>query len=257
MKLTLLGSGTSTGVPVSGCQCLVCRSSNPRNKRLRTSAALQREDGTTLLIDASSDFRQQALRADLRRVDAVLFTHSHADHILGIDDLRAFNFIQKKAIPCYATKETLRDIRHIFSYVFNPDPKYLGGGIPKLDLHEIDGESPFEVEGVLVQPLPVLHGPLPVTGYRFGDLAYLTDVKEIPPATLARVQGVKYLLLDGLRHEAHKTHLTISEAVEVAKMIGAQHTWLIHMTHTVDHEMTEAALPPSIRLGYDGLTIEF
>lgn len=257
MRLTLLGSGTSTGVPVPGCRCSVCLSPDPRNNRLRTSAAISSPSGSTILIDASSDFRQQALRAGLARIDAVLFTHSHADHILGIDDLRAFNFIQKQAIPCFGTADTLNDIRHIFSYVFNPDPRYLGGGIPKLDLFEIDGHTPFKVVDHQVVPIPLLHGRLPVTGYRFGELAYLTDVKEIPSASMEQLKGVKYLLLDGLRQEAHKTHLTIPEAVEAAKSIGAEQTWLIHMTHTVEHDATNATLPKAVQLGYDGLEIDF
>lgn len=256
MKLTILGSGTSTGVPLPGCTCAVCRSTNPRNKRLRTSALLSTEHGKNILIDASTDLRQQALTHGIARVDAVLFTHAHADHILGIDDLRAFNFVQKAAIPCYGTGRTLNDIKKVFHYIFNPDPSYKGGGLARLELHEVAEKALLSLAGAELQLFPLLHGHLRVSGFRVGKLAYATDVKEIPAESREFLAGLKYLILDGLRFEPHSTHLTIPEAIEVSREIGAELTYLIHMTHTIDHDEVNAKLPPNVRLAYDGLQLD-
>lgn len=253
--LTILGSGTSTGVPIPGCQCSVCTSSNPKNKRLRTSALLSLNTQCNILIDTTTDFRAQALRADIRHVQAVLFTHAHADHILGIDDLRAFNFIQRSAIPCYGSTRTLLEIKKLFSYVFNPDPDYIGGGIPRLELHEIDELQEFIINGFRITPFPMLHGRLPVTGYRIGDCAYATDVKTIPESSLDKLRGLKTLFLDGLRMEDHPAHLTIPEAISLAQKIKAEKTYLIHMTHTVNFEEINQDLPEGIELAYDGLVV--
>jgi len=253
--LTVLGSGTSTGVPIPGCQCSVCTSNHPKNKRLRTSALLSLGPQCNILIDTTTDFRAQALRADIRHVEAVLFTHAHADHILGIDDLRAFNFIQRRAIPCYGSARTLMEIKKLFSYVFNPDPDYIGGGIPRLALHEIDESQDIIINGFTITPFPMLHGRLPVTGFRIGDCAYATDVKQIPESSLDKLTGLKTLLLDGLRMEEHPAHLTIPEAISLAQKIKAEKTYLIHMTHTVDFEVVSRDLPEGIELAYDGLVV--
>jgi phosphoribosyl 1,2-cyclic phosphate phosphodiesterase len=190
-------------------------------------------------------------------VDAVLYTHSHADHILGIDDLRAFNYVQGGPIPCYGTKATFDDIRSMFSYAFKPNPLYQGGGVPKLSLVEISGQDELEVCGTRVLPLPLMHGKLPVLGYRIGSLAYLTDTNFILPESRARLTGLSHLILDGLRFEPHPSHFSIPEAIKVAQEIGARETWLIHMTHSVDYEATNASLPAGIQLAYDGLTLDF
>ncbi len=224
---------------------------------MRTSAFIEARPGTNILIDTSTDLRHQALAWGLGRVDAVLFTHSHADHILGIDDLRAFNFVQNMAIPCFGTAETLQDIRQMFSYVFNPNPLYQGGGVPKLITHEIDGVSPLEIAGTTIQPIPLMHGKLSVSGFRCGQLAYLTDTNSIPESSMTLLKGVRYLILDGLRMESHPSHFSIPEAVQVAALIGAEKTWLTHMTHTVDYASVNATLPAGIELAYDGLSIEF
>jgi len=256
MHLHILGCGTSTGVPVIGCGCGVCTSPDPRNKRSRTSAYLRLDNGSTLLIDASMDLRFQALRDNLRRIDAVLFTHAHADHIFGIDDLRGFNFAQRQTIPCYATAATLAEIRYYFRYVFDVKP-HSGGALPQITLHEIDETRPFELCGITVQPFRVMHGALAVTGYRFGDLAYATDCNAIPSETKAALGGVKHLVLDALRHERHSTHFTISDAVAVAQELAIPNTYLIHMGHTIDYQRESEKLPSGIRFCYDGMEIRF
>jgi phosphoribosyl 1,2-cyclic phosphate phosphodiesterase len=224
---------------------------------MRTSAFVEVAPGTNILIDSTTDLRHQALAWGLTRVDAVLYTHSHADHILGIDDLRAFNYVQGGPIPCYGTKATFDDIRSMFSYAFNPNPLYQGGGVPRLMLNEISGEEELEVCGARVLPIPLIHGKLPVLGYRIGSLAYLTDTNFIPPESRARLSGLSHLILDGLRFEPHPSHFSIPEAIEVAREIGANQTWLIHMTHSVDYDAINSSLPAGIQLAYDGLSLEF
>ena len=257
MKLTILGCGTSTGVPVPGCHCAVCKSSHPRNKRTRTSALCTLDTGQNILIDTSPDLRTQALVNNIERVDAVLFTHSHADHIMGMDDVRPFNFINRNSIPCYGTTETLTNIRRVFNYIFEPDPNYEGGLLPQLSLSEISGRDPFKVLGITVQPFPLWHGKIPVTGFRFSDLGYATDCNQLTSEAKQTLSGIRYLILDGLRHEAHKTHFTIAQAVDVAQEIGAEQTWLVHMTHSIDYDETNRNLPSNIQLAWDGMVVEF
>lgn len=254
--LTLLGCGTSTGVPLPGCRCSVCLSTNPRNRRLRTAAHLQTSTGLSVLIDAGPDLRQQALRANIHHIDALLFTHAHADHILGIDDLRAFNFTTHKAIPCYASETTTAGIRSIFSYVFSPHPLYQGS-TAKLELHSLEPGTPLQLGDISVLPLEVLHGKLPVTMYRFGPVAYATDCNELPQLTRDQLAGVEILLLDGLRHEPHPAHFTIKEASDVGRSLGIPRTILIHLSHTVDYNEVSAQLPEGVELGYDGLQISW
>ncbi len=257
LTLTVLGSGTSTGVPVPGCPCEICNSGDPKNMRLRTSALISKEGGPHILIDTSADFRQQALLYKIPRVDSVLYTHYHSDHILGLEDLRGYNYLQKESIPCYGTDNTLAEIRRCFSYIFNPDPRYVGGQVPQVVLNEISDATPFEVLGLKVRPFPILHGMAYVTGFRLGELAYATDCKVLPEYSMEVVRGVKYLILDGLRYEPHKAHLTIPEAIELAQIIGAEKTYLIHMTHTVDYHKVSKDLPKGIELAYDGMKIDF
>lgn len=257
MILKILGCGTSTGVPLPGCRCAVCTSNDPRNQRLRSSALIKVKAGCNILIDATTDLRQQALKWDIRRINAIIFTHSHADHILGIDDLRSFNFIQKGPIPCYATQETFEDIKRVFSYIFSPDPAYQGGAVTKLSIHKINLLKPFTISGLRIVPFPLLHGRKEVTGYRLGELAYATDCKGIPAESRDVLRAVKILVLDGLRYKPHQTHFTIPEAVALAKELGVKRTYLTHMTHTVDYSKVNSKLPPGIQLAYDGLEIEF
>lgn len=250
--VTVLGSGTSSGVPVVTCECPVCTSSNPRNKRLRSSIVL-RGAGVTLLVDCGTDYRQQALTHRINSLDAVLLTHAHSDHVGGIDEIRLYNWKQKRAMPIHATATTLAGLRCRFEYIFNPLQG--GGGVPQLELHEID-DHPFEAAGLTIVPLPVLHGLLPVTGFRFGDFAYVTDASEVPPETLERLRGVRYLILNALRYKPHPTHLTIDQATALAREIGAERTWFTHITHDVDHDAANALLPPGIELAWDGLEFQ-
>ena len=253
MRITFLGTGTSSGVPVIACECATCRSDDPRDKRWRPSLALALEDGTSVLIDASPDLRAQALRFRLKRVDAILLTHAHADHVLGLDDVRIYNFRQGGAIPCYGAARTLARVRRMFDYVFDPaTPR--GGGLPQLALREVAG--PFSLGGGTVIPVPLMHGTLPVLGFRIGAFAYLTDCNAIPDASWPLLEGLEVLVLDALRHKAHRTHFTVEQAVEAARRIGARRTLFTHMTHDLPHAATCEALPEGMSLAYDGLEIE-
>ncbi|HLT46335.1 MAG TPA: MBL fold metallo-hydrolase [Rubricoccaceae bacterium] len=260
LRATLLGTGTSTGVPVVGCRCRVCTSADPRDRRLRCAAYVVAETDAGpvhLVIDTGPDFRQQALRYGVAAVDAVLVTHHHFDHVVGLDDLRPFFFGNHRAIPVYASPTTAAVLRRMFGYIFC-DGTY--PGISNLDLEEV--AAPFEVASrahggrVTVTPIPALHGGLPVYGYRVGRFAYLTDVNAVPEESLALLEGLDVLVLDALRREPHPTHFTIGEAVEVARRIGARETHLVHMTHSVLHAETEARLPEGVHLAYDGLVVE-
>ncbi len=257
MILKILGCGTSTGVPVPGCTCPVCSSPNPKNHRSRTSALIKVNNSFNILIDASTDLRWQALSWKIPSINAVLFTHSHADHILGIDDLRSFNYIQNSSIPCYGTIEAFKEIKRCFSYIFEPDQQYEGGLLAQLTLNPIDPQRPFNVGPVSVQPFKLMHGKLPVTGYRFGDLAYATDCNFIPDESKDMLRGIKVLVLDALRFEPHRTHFTIAEAINMAQELQAQSTYLVHMSHSVDYDVTTRNLSNNIFLAYDGLEIGF
>lgn len=257
MIFQLLGSGTSTGVPIPGCQCEVCRSTNPRNNRTRTSALIRVHENYNIVIDTSTDFRYQALRSNLNCVNAVLYTHAHADHILGMDDLRGFNFIQRSQIPCYGTPATLKEIKRCFSYIFNQDQDYEGGLLPQLALHEIHDYEPFNVDSIRIQPFHLLHGKANVTGYRIGKLAYATDCNHIPPKSMELLKDLDVLFLDGLRFQGHSTHFTIPQAIKIAQELGVKKTYLLHTTHTVEYEEVSRSLPEGIELAYDGLEVVF
>jgi phosphoribosyl 1,2-cyclic phosphate phosphodiesterase len=252
MQVTFLGTGTSHGVPSIGCECATCRSTDPRDNRLRPSIYLQGERAA-LLVDAGPDLRQQALRHRITRVDAIVFTHGHADHILGIDDVRRFNALMKGTMPCYGDPATLDDIRHTFGYIFAPDaPK--GGGIPMLDLRPIAG--PFSVGDLELRPVPILHGCKPILGFRVGRFAYLTDCNALADGAWPMLEGLDVLVLDALRERPHPTHFSLSEAVETAGRIGARRTYFTHMCHDLAHEATNARLPGGMQLAYDGLVLD-
>jgi phosphoribosyl 1,2-cyclic phosphate phosphodiesterase len=253
LKITLLGTGTSVGVPMIGCLCDICQSSDPRDKRLRTSALIEYA-GKNILIDTSADFRQQMLSSKVTHLEAVLYTHKHYDHIGGFDDLRAFQFLRQKAPTCFASPETARHIRHTFEYAFGAALQN-GGGLPEVSIIEIDS-NPFGLFGLQIIPVPVFHGKLPILGFRIGKFAYLTDCSEIPEKSYALLNGLDTLILDGLRYKPHPTHLSIDQAIEEAERIAPRITYLTHMNHDVMHEAAERNLPKNVRLGYDGLTFE-
>jgi len=260
--LQILGSGTSTGIPVPGCQCKVCTSNNPKNKRLRTSAVITTNPNDSgernyIVIDTTPDFRYQMLRAKIPYVSAILYTHYHADHTLGLEDLRGFNFVKGGPIPCYATAETFSELSRLFSYIFNPDPHYEGGQVTSVTPHCIKSLDLFTVGKIPVQPFPLFHGKLPVTGFRLGDLAYATDCSIVPEESKFLLRGVRTLVLDGLRYNSHPNHFTIPEAIKVAQSMGVERTILIHMTHSVDHDEVTASLPLGVELAFDGLEIPF
>lgn len=247
LEITILGSGTSTGVPVVGCDCAVCRSSDPRNQRTRCSALIS--DGRhNILIDTAPDLRQQALREDIRRIDAVLYTHSHADHLHGIDDLRGFNLRSKKSIPLYGSPQTLGRIRHNFGYIFAglDTPGY----VPRLSLHPV--ATNFSLFDLTIVPIPIDHGGMPTYGYRCGPFAYLTDCNGIPESSLALLDNLDLLVLDGLRFKPHNTHFNIPQAIQMAEIIGARQTLLTHLSHEVDHPRHAPQLPAEVGFAYDG-----
>jgi len=251
-RIVVLGSGTSHGVPMIGCQCPVCTSSDSRDKRTRTSAVLQTA-GHSFLIDTTPELRMQCLACNITRVDAVLYTHSHADHVAGLDDLRRFNALQKTAIPCYGNAHTLHDLHRMFSYAFKDMPDYPSAK-PHLDTIEVDG--PFELLGVRVVPIPLFHGKLPVLGFRIGSFAYCTDCSCIPEESMALLQGLQVLILDGLRRRPHPTHFNLEQAVEAARQIGAGQTFFTHIAHELGHKATNAELPAGMALAHDGQVIE-
>ena len=250
VSLLVLGSGTSQGVPAIGCRCETCRSADPRDTRLRPSVLISSGDAQ-LLIDTSSDFRQQMLRHGITRIDAVLFTHHHFDHIGGFDDLRQYNFLQRAPMNVYGLPDTLEEIRVTFRYAFGA-AKQTGGGLPSAQLHEVAGGVPFAAGGLEVLPVPVMHGVLPILGYRVGDVAYVTDTNAIPERSYDMLQGLDVLVLDALRHHAHPTHYSLEEAVATAQRIGARRTLFTHIAHNIQHSRDSALLPENMEFSYDG-----
>jgi len=236
-----------------GCTCAVCRSTDPRDHRLRPSIHVDVQGRAAILVDTSPDLRQQVLTHKIARLDAVLFTHSHADHILGLDDIRRFNFMQGGPMPCYAAPPDWESIRKTFHYVFDGLPRQ-GGGIPKIEAHDIDG--PFSVEGVRVVPVPLWHGPSPILGFRFGSFAYLTDCSAIHDDSWPLVAGVDTLVIDALRDKKHSTHFTVAEALEAIARIAPRRAYLTHMAHDLGHAETNARLPAGVELAYDGLVLD-
>lgn len=257
MKIVFLGTGTSVGVPMIGCTCAVCRSTDPRNRRRRSSLYLE-AGGVHVVVDTPPDFREQALQHRVPRVDAVLFTHSHADHVFGFDDIRRYNTMQGGVIPAYATGSALADLKRIFDYV-ETGSATSGTYRPQIEFREIVG--PFDLGALRVEPLPVIHGPETTVGYRFEaagrTLGYVPDCHEMPEATVARLQGLDVMVLDALRHRPHETHLTVADSLALLARIRAKRSYLVHMCHDLDHEETEKTLPPGVAPSYDGLMLEW
>ena len=249
----MLGVGSSAGTPVIGCSCKTCTSSNPKNKRLRCSAVITTDTGEKILIDTGPDLRTQALRAGLNRVDAVLCTHTHADHLHGIDDLRAFCQIGRKQIPLYGKPDAMQHIKDKFGYAIREAGDFWN--LPVLSINAISDN--FEVLGVKVQPIPIKHGYSDILGYRIGNMAYLTDVSEIPDASMALLQGLDILMLDCLRPKPHFTHINVEQSIAYASLINAKDTYFIHMTHDLEFQALTDTLPESIHVAYDGLKLNF
>ena len=253
VRVRFLGTGTSHGVPMIGCDCAVCRSTDPRDARMRPSIVVETDDNLRILVDTTPDLRAQALRHDLRHVDAILFTHAHADHVMGLDEVRRYNMMTRQPMPIFGDAGTLREIRRTFAYIFATDaPK--GGGVPDLRLFELGGL--FCLGRQTIQPIPLRHGPWQVLGFRFGRLAYLTDCNGIPDPSLELLKGVDHLILDALRRRPHPTHFTLDEAVAMAKRIGASRTWFTHIAHDLSHAETCAGLPAGMALAHDGLLVD-
>jgi phosphoribosyl 1,2-cyclic phosphate phosphodiesterase len=249
----VLGSGTSHGVPMIGCDCATCRSTDPRDARSRASIFIKLDQGASILIDTSPDLRAQALAHGIRRVDAILYTHSHADHVLGLDEVRRFNSLQREVIPCYGDERTLADLRRIFAYAFDESmPK--GGGIPRVVLFPLFGE--LSIGGATFVPIPLLHGDRRIFGYRLGPFAYLTDCSAIPESSWSLLGGVTTVIVDALRERPHPTHFSVGEALDVVKRLGPERAYFTHMCHDLPHAATCARLPDSVELAYDGLAFE-
>lgn len=258
-EIIVLGSGTSMGVPTLGCQCAVCTSPDPRNRRTRPSIAVAWTDSGAdhlVVIDTGPDFRQQALREQIRSVDAVLYTHAHADHILGLDDLRPLSFRHKPNwLPLYADAPTAEILRRIYDYTFSANSTYPNKA--RVELRSLEGEQSAEVAGARFQRVPLLHGDLEVAGFRFGSAAYLTDMSAIPETSLPLLQGLEVMIIDALRPQPHPSHATIAESLHWVERVRPRQAWFTHMSHEVDHEQTEKGFPAGVRLAYDGLRIPF
>jgi phosphoribosyl 1,2-cyclic phosphate phosphodiesterase len=252
VEVIVLGSGTSHGVPMIGCRCAVCSSNDSRDRRTRAGLFV-RFGPLRLLIDAAPELRLQCIANGIDGIDAVLFTHSHADHVLGIDDLRRFNWLLKRAVPCYGSAATLSDIRRMFAYAFEPAPGSPHSR-PQLELIAID-DKPFRIGEMTIVPIPLMHGPMPVLGFRFGRFAYCTDCNEIPPSSVVLLERLDVLILDALRKEPHPAHFTLDEAVRAAGRIGAKRTYFTHMTHQLPHAATNRELPQGMELAFDGLRL--
>jgi phosphoribosyl 1,2-cyclic phosphate phosphodiesterase len=250
--LTVLGSGTSMGVPTIGCTCPVCTSSDPHDQRTRPSIMLQYE-GRCVLIDTTPDFRQQAIREQIRHIDAILYTHAHADHILGLDDVRPLSFRNEGKIPLYAHESTASALESIFRYIFDANYKY--GGIARVELKRINGA--IELFGARFEPIEIIHGDTNIHGFRFGTAAYLTDFSEIPPQSMIRLRDLDILFLDALRHRPHPTHSTVENSLRLVEELKPRRAFFTHISHDLAHEKTNQNLPQHVRLAHDGLKLEF
>ena len=254
MKITFPGTGTSQGIPFIGCPCPICTSSNKKDNRLRSSIWIETKD-TSIVIDSGPDFRYQMLRAKVHKLDAIVFTHGHKDHIAGLDDIRAYNYFEKKPIPVYATEETQEALKREFSYIFT-NPTY--PGIPQIEMNTINAYESFTINELTITPIRLLHFKMEVLGFRIGDFTYITDANYIEPEELAKVNGSRTLVLNALRHEPHISHYTLAEAVEVAKSLNIEETYFTHISHQLGlHDVVDSALPPGMHLSYDGLVLNF
>lgn len=252
LQVTVLGSGTSAGIPTIGCKCAVCASTDPRDNRMRPSISI-RYAGRVIVIDTTPDFRAQILRSRTERLDAILFTHAHADHIMGLDDTRPFNFRQGGEIPIYASEETLAVIQRVFAYIFTNEESQ--SWVPKIKAHTFGPDDTLELFGMAVIPIRVKHGKGTVYGFRLGGFAYLTDHSEIPDESLEKLQGLDTIFLDALRHKPHPTHSTVQRSLQYVEQLRPRRAFFTHISHDLAHGRTEELLPPHVRLAYDGMQI--
>lgn len=253
MKVTFLGTGTSQGIPVIGCSCDVCLSTDPKDNRLRTSILLSKED-TNIAIDCGPDFRQQMLKAGIKHLSALVITHEHNDHVIGMDDVRPFNFSSGRNMSIYATAQVQEKIKARFDYVFSANPY---PGAPRLELNTITKNKPFWVSGIQLKPIEVMHGRLPVLGFRYKDFTYITDAKTITAKEMEKLKGTKKLVLNALHHNIHHSHLSLSEALEWIEKIAPEKAYLLHLSHRMGrHEEISKQLPDNVEIAYDGLTID-
>jgi phosphoribosyl 1,2-cyclic phosphate phosphodiesterase len=251
--LTVLGSGTSMGVPTIGCDCAVCHSQDPRDRRTRPSVLIE-YGGRSVLIDTTPDFREQAIREKIRKLDAVLYTHTHADHLLGIDDLRPLSFRHRpNKLPLYAHPDAAAFIQNMFRYIFDSDYKF--GGLPQVEMRPLQGT--LELFGARFEPITLIHGDAEIYGFRFGSAAYLTDHSEIPEASLSKLENLDVLFLDALRYKPHPTHSTVENSLRIVERLNPQRAFFTHICHDLPHEQTNAALPENVQLSYDGMKLEF
>jgi phosphoribosyl 1,2-cyclic phosphate phosphodiesterase len=250
--LTVLGSGTSMGVPTIGCTCAVCHSSDPHDRRTRPSIMVEYA-GRCVLIDTTPDFREQAIRENITHIDAIVYTHAHADHVLGLDDVRPLSFRSADKIPLYAYANTAEAIERIFRYIFDADYKF--GGIARVQMHRINGA--LDLFGVRFEPVKVIHGEADIHGFRFGPAAYLTDFSEIPPESMEKLRGLDILFLDALRHRPHPTHSTVSNSLRLVDELKPKRAFFTHIAHDLPHEETNQSFPSHVRLAHDGLKLEF
>ncbi|MCB0318165.1 MAG: MBL fold metallo-hydrolase [Bdellovibrionales bacterium] len=256
-KIEILGCGTSTGVPIPLCDCNVCTSTDPKNQRLRSSAVVSLPTEENILIDTSTDFRQQILRSKLSSIEAVLYTHAHSDHYLGIDDLKPIYYANNKEIPCYADLETAKRIKQIFDYIFSPDPSWKGSRLPELKINHIKPWDSIEIAGKTIEVFPLYHGDMLIQGFKFGNLAYATDCNRIPEETKKLLTGIDILILDAVRVKSHPSHFTIEEAIASSQELSAGNTYLTHMSHDVEYQEDSKKLPENVYYCYDGMTLEF
>jgi phosphoribosyl 1,2-cyclic phosphate phosphodiesterase len=252
MKIIIMGSGTSLGVPVIGCTCKVCTSNDPRNKRTRASICIQSNSGKNILVDTATELRLQAIRNNVTSVEMILFTHYHADHIHGLDDIRVFNWVAQGSIPCYADGPTIERLKRVFFYAF--EHQYSWGSIPHITLNEMPGS--LQVDEVNVIPIPLMHGRSRMLGFRFNNVAYLTDCNAIPPESMRQLQGLDLLIIDALRYKPHPTHFNLDGALEAIEQIAPKRALLTHISHEFDHELVENTLPSHIRLSHDGQMLD-
>lgn len=252
MKVTFLGTGTSQGVPVIACPCQVCRSFDPRDKRLRSSVLIE-ENGLSIVIDTGPDFRIQMLRENVTNIDAILFTHEHKDHTAGLDDIRSFNYIKQRPMDVYAEETVIRSLKMEFAYVF-AEKKY--PGVPQIEIHPI-GTDPFVIRNLPIVPIRAIHYQLPVLGFRIGDFTYITDANYIPEEEKAKIEGTRYLVISGLRKQKHISHFSLGEAIDLINEFSPKRGYITHISHQMGlHEEVSKELPPNILLAYDGLKIE-